>query len=160
MSAFEVVQALVGLGCLVGVLWLVVLLVRDRTPGRALLNLMAVVEVLLVVHLVLGVVRATTAAPAGLATWEYVGYLVGAVLLVPVGVVWSSGERTRGGTAVLLVTHDPAEAARLGDRIVLLREDGLGEWHPEPARPAAAARAHDAPAVLAMQAELMRRLMA
>ena len=103
MSAFEVVQALVGLGCLVGVLWLVVLIVRDRTPGRALLNLMAAIEVLLLVHLVLGVVRATTDAPSGLATWEYVGYLVGAVLLVPVGVVWSSGERTRGGTAVLLV---------------------------------------------------------
>jgi putative hydroxymethylpyrimidine transport system ATP-binding protein len=41
---------------------------------------------------------------------------------------------------VLLVTHDPAEAARLGDRILLLREDGLTEW---PAR----RRARPAPPV-------------
>lgn len=68
--------------------------------------------------------------------------------------------RLLAGRTVLLVTHDPAEAARLGDRIVLLREDGLAEWVPAEARPWAGARAHDAPAVLAMQAELMRRLMA
>ncbi|GAB3658723.1 hypothetical protein GCM10027596_15370 [Nocardioides korecus] len=103
MSAFEVVQALVGVGCAAAVVWLVVLLVRDRVPGRGLLNVLAGVEALLVLHLVLGAVRAFTDAPAGLATWEYVGYLLGAVLLVPAGVVWSSGERTRGGTAVLLV---------------------------------------------------------
>jgi hypothetical protein len=103
VSALEVVRALVGAGCAVAAVWLVVLLVRDRLPGRALLNVLAAVEALLVVHLVIGVVRALADAPAGLATWEYVGYLLGAVLLVPAGVVWSSGERTRGGTGVLLV---------------------------------------------------------
>ena len=103
MSAFEVVQALVGVGCAVAVLWIVVLLVRDRVPGRGLLNVLAGIEALLVLHLVLGAVRAFADAPAGLATWEYLGYLLGAVLLVPAGVVWSSGERTRGGTGVLLV---------------------------------------------------------
>jgi hypothetical protein len=35
--------------------------------------------------------------------WEYIGYLIGVVLFIPAGVVWSSGERSRGGTAVLLV---------------------------------------------------------
>jgi hypothetical protein len=33
----------------------------------------------------------------------YVGYLVGAVLILPVAFVWSIGERTRAGTGVLLV---------------------------------------------------------
>ncbi|MFT4014947.1 MAG: ABC transporter ATP-binding protein [Paracoccus sp. (in: a-proteobacteria)] len=61
---------------------------------------------------------------------------------------------------VLLVTHDPAEAARLGDRILLLREEGLTEW-PKPAlRPRNAARPYDAPDVLALQADLMRGMMA
>lgn len=96
------VQLVVTAACLVSAIWLVVLLVRDRTPGRRLLNLMLGVEVLLLVHLVLGIVK-VTGAPSGVSVWEYVGYLVGAVLIVPVGVIWSSGEQTRGGTGVLLV---------------------------------------------------------
>jgi hypothetical protein len=96
------VQLVVTAACLVSAIWLVVLLVRDRTPERRLLNLMLGVEVLLLVHLVLGIVK-VTGAPSGVSVWEYVGYLVGAVLIVPVGVIWSSGEQTRGGTGVLLV---------------------------------------------------------
>ena len=89
--------------CLLCALWLVVLIVRDQTPGRVLLKLLAIVEVALIVHLVLGIVRVTGDAPDDVAVWEYIGYLVGVVVLVPAGVVWSSGERSRGGTAVLLV---------------------------------------------------------
>ena len=89
--------------CLLSAVWLVVLIVRDRTPGHVLLNVLAVAEVGLIVHLVLGIVRVTGGAPAGVSVWEYVGYLVGVLLLVPAGVVWSSGEKSRGGTAVLLV---------------------------------------------------------
>lgn len=88
--------------CLLSALWLVVLLVRDRTPDRRLLNVMLALEVLLVVHLVWGIVRVTN-APGGVAVWEYVGYLVGLILIIPAGVIWSSGEQSRGGTAVLLV---------------------------------------------------------
>lgn len=61
---------------------------------------------------------------------------------------------------VLLVTHDPAEAARLGERILLLREGGLTEWPAPPPRPAGTARPFDAPEVLALQADLMRGMMA
>ncbi len=89
--------------CLLSALWLVVLLVRNRTPDRVLLNVMAVLSAAMVVHLVVGIVRVTGDAPSGVAVWEYIGYLVGAMLLVPAGVVWSSGEKSRGGTAVLLV---------------------------------------------------------
>ena len=89
--------------CLLSALWLVVLLVRDRTPDRMLLNVMLVIEVGLLVHLVVGIVRVTGDAGDGVSVWEYIGYLIGAVLFIPAGVIWSSGERSRGGTAVLLV---------------------------------------------------------
>jgi hypothetical protein len=89
--------------CLLGALWLVVLVVRDRTPDRILLNVLAVLELGLVAHLVVGIVRVTTDAPAEASTWEYIGYLAGVTLFVPAGVVWSAGEKTRGGTGVLLV---------------------------------------------------------
>ncbi|WP_323716442.1 ABC transporter ATP-binding protein [Paracoccus aminovorans] len=68
--------------------------------------------------------------------------------------------RLLDGRTVLLVTHDPAEAARLGDRILLLREDGLSEWPVPGPRPKGAARPYDAPEVLQSQAGLMRGMMA
>jgi hypothetical protein len=96
-------QIAIAAACLLSAVWLVVLLVRDRTPDHLLLNVLAVIEVALVVHLVVGIVHVTKDAPAGTSTWEYIGYLIGAALFVPVGVVWSSGEKSRGGTGVLLV---------------------------------------------------------
>jgi hypothetical protein len=89
--------------CLLCAVWLVVLLVRDRTPDRVLLNVMAVLSIAMVVHSVVGIVRVTGDAPSGVRVWEYIGYLIGAALVVRAGVVWSSGERSRGGTGVLLV---------------------------------------------------------
>jgi putative hydroxymethylpyrimidine transport system ATP-binding protein len=59
------------------------------------------------------------------------------------------------GRSVLLVTHDPAEAARLGDRILLMSADGLTEVPPPPGpviRPA------DDPDLLRFQASLLRQL--
>ena len=88
--------------CLLAASWLGVLLARDRTPDTLTLNAVGVVEVGLIANLVLGIMRVTGDAE-GVATAEYIGYLVGALLLIPAGVVWSAGERSRGGTAVLLV---------------------------------------------------------
>jgi len=68
--------------------------------------------------------------------------------------------RLLAGRTVLLVTHDPAEAARLGDRILLLREEGLTEWPVPLPRPQGAARPYDAPEVLTLQTDLMRGMMA
>jgi hypothetical protein len=98
-----VLQIGITVACLLGSLWLLVLIARDRRPERWFLTAMAVLELLMVVHLVLGVVRLTGDAADGVADWEYVGYLVGALLVIPAGVIWSSGEPSRGGTAVLLV---------------------------------------------------------
>lgn len=68
--------------------------------------------------------------------------------------------RLLAGRSVLLVTHDPAEAARLGDRILLLRQSGLTEWRMPTPRPVDAGRPYDAPEVLALQADLLRGMMA
>jgi hypothetical protein len=95
-------QLAVSALCLLCALWLLVLIVRDRTPDRVVLSALAVIEVGLVANLVLGVVR-VVGDGEGVSTAEYVGYLVGVLLLVPAGVLWSAGERSRGGTAVLLV---------------------------------------------------------
>ncbi|WP_254368335.1 ABC transporter ATP-binding protein [Paracoccus sp. Z118] len=65
--------------------------------------------------------------------------------------------RLLAGRTVLIVTHDPAEAARLGDRIVVMTPLGLSE-HPAP--PGHVPRRHDAAAVLRAQAMLTGRLLA
>jgi hypothetical protein len=88
--------------CLLIAVWLVVLIVRDRTPDNLTLNALGAVEVGLIANLVLGIVR-VTGDTGKTSVAEYVGYLVGALLLIPAGLIWSAGERSRGGTAVLLV---------------------------------------------------------
>ena len=90
--------------CLISAVWLVVLIVRDRTPDHLLLNVLAVIEVGLLVHLVLGIVHVTGDAPDGVSTWEYIGYLIGVTPVHPRR-AWSGrrGRSTRGGTGVLLV---------------------------------------------------------
>jgi putative hydroxymethylpyrimidine transport system ATP-binding protein len=61
------------------------------------------------------------------------------------------------GRTVLLVTHDPAEAARMGARILVLEK---GRLHEAPPPPGSAPRPVDDPAMLAMQARLLTRLRA
>lgn len=88
--------------CLLTAVVVLVLVVRDRAPGDLVLGLLALVEVGLVVQLVLGLVR--VAGPhAGVSVPTYVGYLIGSLLILPVATIWSLSERSRGGTAVLLV---------------------------------------------------------
>lgn len=59
------------------------------------------------------------------------------------------------GRTVLLVTHDPGEAARLAERILVMSEHGLDEV-PPPSSPAP--RAVDDSEALAAQGALLRRL--
>jgi len=63
--------------------------------------------------------------------------------------------RVLAGRTAVLVTHDAHEAARLGDRVLLMTETGAREL-PPPA--GAAPRAADAPETLRAQAELTRAL--
>lgn len=68
--------------------------------------------------------------------------------------------RLLAGRTVLLVTHDPPEAARLGDEILLSTERGLEAQPVTLPRAPGTARPYDAPEVLHMQAQLMRRMLA
>lgn len=61
------------------------------------------------------------------------------------------------GRTVLLVTHDPGEAARLADKVVVMTEAGLTEVAP-PTGPAP--RAVDDPDYLTAQGQLLRLLQA
>jgi hypothetical protein len=99
MTTFQVVlSALCGLLALV----LVVDIVRDRLPGNAALLGLVIVELSLVVQLVWGLV-AVADDHHGVSVATYVGYLVGALFILPVGFLWSASERNRSGTGVLLV---------------------------------------------------------
>ncbi len=95
-------QLVLGAICVVVAGWLVVLIVLDRQPGDLLYGVLAVVEVGLVGQLVIGLVR-VSGDHGDLNVAAYVGYLVGSLLVLPVAFLWSVGERTRSGTAVLLV---------------------------------------------------------
>ncbi|PVA09277.1 ABC transporter ATP-binding protein [Pelagivirga sediminicola] len=59
------------------------------------------------------------------------------------------------GRTVLMVTHDPAEAARLGNAILILDQDGLRRRAPAPGAPP---RAVDDPATLQTQGALLAEL--
>jgi hypothetical protein len=88
--------------CTVAALGLVVLIVCDRVPGTLTFVALATLEAGLVVQLVIGLGR-VFGDHGDLSVAAYVGYLVGALLILPIGFAWSAGERTRSGTAVLLV---------------------------------------------------------
>jgi hypothetical protein len=101
-EALFVLRMIIAVACLVAAITLLVLLARDRTPNKRLLDLLLGVEVLLVANVVLGIVHVVHDGH-DVSVGEYIAYLVGAALILPVGVVWSSGEQSRGGTGVLLL---------------------------------------------------------
>lgn len=93
-----VVVALAGIACVL----LAVLMVRDRPAQDGTFAYLAVVEVAVLVQLVFGIVALST-TDREVDGVLFVSYLVGNLLALPIGVFWSLAERTRAGTAVLLV---------------------------------------------------------
>lgn len=82
--------------------WAVVLTVRDRPVGLWLVCALGVVEVLLLVNAVAGFVNLATTS-RDVVGWEFGGYLVGALLVLPAGTAWSLAERSRWGSGVVVV---------------------------------------------------------
>lgn len=98
----EPLQNGIVVGCLllaVGTAWLVV---RDERVTDALALGLAVVEVALALQLVAGIVLLTR-SEGDVSGPTFVGYLVGTLLVLPAGLLWSLGEKSRSGTAVLLL---------------------------------------------------------
>jgi hypothetical protein len=97
-------------------IWLLVLIAADRLPGDPVYAALGLIEVGTVIQLVMGLVM-VFGDHHGVNVAAYVGYLVGAPLILPVAVLWSLGERTRAGTGVLVagVVVVPALCLRLHD---------------------------------------------
>jgi hypothetical protein len=88
--------------CLVGGVWAVLTVARDRRLGRALLVALAVVELSVLVTVVDGFVAlATGTRPVELAT--SIAYLVVAPFILPAGTFWALADRSRPSTLVLAV---------------------------------------------------------
>jgi hypothetical protein len=99
VTALQIVLSAV---CLVVAIWLAVLIVRNRQPDDYLYAALGLLEVGLLAQLVIGLMM-VIGDHGGVNVAAYVGYLVGALVILPVAFVWSVGERTRSGTGVLLV---------------------------------------------------------
>ncbi|RLV49782.1 hypothetical protein D9V37_07750 [Nocardioides mangrovicus] len=108
--------------CALVALRLVYLIVRDRQLDDPTFYALLALEAGLVVQLVVGIVR-LSGPHAGVNVAAYVGYLLGALVILPVGFVWAAAEKSRSGTGVLLVAvivlpvlflrlHDLWEATR------------------------------------------------
>jgi hypothetical protein len=93
---------------LVAALWSLVLAVANRPitlatkPTLGLAGVVVLLEVGLLAQLVAGVVNAV-GTERDLDTATFVGYLVGAVVVLPLGAFWSLAERSRWGAGVLAV---------------------------------------------------------
>lgn len=77
-------------------------LVRDEQVGNVGFFGLVALEAGLVAQLVWGLVR-IAGDHEGVSVAPYLGYLIGALLILPIGFVWSASEKSRSGTAVLLV---------------------------------------------------------
>ncbi len=76
--------------------------VRDRVADDWLFGGFALLEVGLLVQCVVGIGQ-LIGTDRDVAGAVFVGYLVGTLAVAPAGVVWALGERSRAGTAVLVV---------------------------------------------------------
>ncbi|MGH3786642.1 MAG: hypothetical protein ACRDRG_08840 [Pseudonocardiaceae bacterium] len=86
----------------VAALTAVVDIVRDRLPGWWLLGVLGVLELALLTQAAVAIAQLViTERDVEVAT--FVGYLLGVLLLVPAGIVWALAERSRSGTAVIIV---------------------------------------------------------
>jgi hypothetical protein len=99
MSTVQIVLTILSA---VVALFLIVHIVRDEQPGNVGFFGLVALEAGLLVQLVWGLVRVFDNHD-GVSVAPYLGYLIGALLILPIGFVWSASEKSRSGTAVLLV---------------------------------------------------------
>lgn len=102
MGLIHVLQWALGVLCALTAVVVVVQMMRSRFASNLVDALFAVIEAGLLLQLVIGII-VTTNAPAGVSLATYIGYLLGALVILPAAWIWSQAERSRGGLAVLLV---------------------------------------------------------
>lgn len=74
-----------------------------RTPDWGLLGFAGLIEAGALVLLVVAAVQVGGVGLGGGAAITFFGYLLAALVVLPIGFVWSLAERSRGATAVLAV---------------------------------------------------------
>ena len=99
MTTFQVVLSVLAALVALVLLWHIV---RDEQVANTAFFGLVALEVGLVAQLVWGIVR-VAGDHQGVSVAAYLAYLVGALLIIPVGFGWSASEKSRSGTAVLLV---------------------------------------------------------
>ncbi|MEU5261111.1 hypothetical protein [Amycolatopsis sp. NPDC021455] len=93
---------------LAAAVWALVLIALNRPvglrrpDGRALLGLLALIELGLLVQAVVGVVNLVT-ADREFEHLTFGAYLIGLLFVLPLATVWSMAERTRWGPGVLVI---------------------------------------------------------
>lgn len=97
-----VIQAIEMALCAVTILVVLVQAVRNVPASNIVDGLMGLTELAVVAQAVAGVV-AIFGAPASVSRPTYVGYLVGALLILPAAWIWSQAERSRSSLGVLVV---------------------------------------------------------
>lgn len=75
---------------------------RDRPIGPVLLWIVTLMELGLLAQAGIGIGQLVS-QDRDVNGLVYVGYLLGTLLFLPIATLWALGERTRAGTAVLLV---------------------------------------------------------
>lgn len=99
MSTFQIGLSIL---CALVAVVLVVHTVRDEQTGNLGFFGLVAIEAGLLVQLVWGLVQ-VAGDHEGVSVGAYIGYLVGALFILPAGFLWSASEKSRSGTAVLLV---------------------------------------------------------
>lgn len=98
----DTLQIVISVACAVVALLLVVDIVRDQQNTNPSFFGLVALEVGLVVQVVWGLAR-LVGDRGDVPIAPYLGYLVGALLILPIAFLWSASEKSRSGTAVVLV---------------------------------------------------------
>ena len=87
---------------LAAMVYAIVLAARDKRINWTLLGLLGVVEVGLLVQLVIGIVQ-LAGTSRDVSGPFFIGYLIGSLLILPIGALWALAESSRWGAGALAV---------------------------------------------------------
>ncbi|HWU33004.1 MAG TPA: hypothetical protein VN108_09020 [Marmoricola sp.] len=97
-----VVQTILVALCAISAIVVAIQFARNIPASNVVDALLALTELAVVAQLIAGL-ASLSSAPHDVSKFVYIGYLVGALIVLPIAWVWSQSERNRSGLGVLLV---------------------------------------------------------